>query len=47
VDKHPNSYLISLKVNVFSNLPVSLSAANASVNHQESVIPLDLIPDKR
>jgi hypothetical protein len=45
VDKHPNRYLISLKVNVFSNLPVSLSTANASVNHQESVIPLDLIPN--
>jgi hypothetical protein len=42
VEKHPNRYQISLKVNVFSNLPVSMSAASATVNHQESVISLGL-----
>jgi hypothetical protein len=42
VEKHPNRYRISLKVNVFSNLPVSMSAVSATVNHQESVISLVL-----
>jgi hypothetical protein len=43
MEKHPKRYLISLKVNVFSNLPVSMNAANASVNHQESDNPMNSI----
>jgi hypothetical protein len=40
VEKFPNRYLTSLKVNIFSNLPVSMSAAYATENHQNFVNPL-------
>jgi hypothetical protein len=43
LDKHPKRYFFSLKVNVFSNLPVSMSVANATVSHQESDTSLHII----
>jgi hypothetical protein len=43
MDKHPKRYLISLKVNVFSNLPVSMSDTNTTVSHQATDTSLKII----